>query len=68
MCLRQGFYQALFFRTLSSGLYFPLFDLFQPMYRRMFAAAGPRSSSPSPPPPPATLCWCTSWPATLQVR
>ena len=32
----QGFFQALFLRTLSSGLYFPLFDLFTPMYVSLF--------------------------------
>lgn len=30
----KGFYQALFHRTLSSGLYFPLFDLFEPVYSK----------------------------------
>ena len=34
-CL-QGFFQALFLRTLSSGIYFPLFDLFQPVYAGLF--------------------------------
>ena len=34
--LCQGFFQALFLRTLSSGIYFPLFDLFQPVYVRLF--------------------------------
>ena len=35
MCC-QGFFQSVFLRTLSSGLYFPLFDLFQPVYAQLF--------------------------------
>ena len=35
-CCTQGFFQALFLRTLSSGIYFPLFDLFQPVYVGLF--------------------------------
>ena len=36
VALSQGFFQALFLRTLSSGIYFPLFDLFQPVYVDLF--------------------------------
>ena len=48
----KGFYQALFFRTLSSGLYFPLFDTFTPLYRQLFSRmdgepAAASSSSPA---------------------
>ena len=34
-CAGQGFGQAVVIRTLSGGLYFPLYDYFRPYFRRV---------------------------------